>query len=72
MEKQTYLIELTKTRTHDNKPYYLTAFNVETGFMGFTYERKEARAFTFAEAVQTCYAIALRYKGIEVPLMVKR
>lgn len=72
MRKQQYLIELTLTRTFDNKPYYLTAYNLETGFMGSTYERKEARAYDYQEAIQVCYEISLRFKGIEIPLMVKR
>lgn len=72
MRKPKYLIKLTLTRTFDNKPYYLMAYNIETGFMGSTYERKDARAYEYEDAVQVCYEISLKFKGTEIPLMVKR
>lgn len=72
MRKQKYLIQLTLTRTFNNKPYYIMAYNIDTGFMGSTDERKEARVYEYEDAVQVCYAISLRFKGTEIPLMVKR
>jgi len=72
MRKQKYLIELTLTKTFDNKPYYLMAYNIETGFMGSTYDRNNARIYEYEDAVQVCYEISLRFKGTEIPLMVKR
>lgn len=72
MKKQKYLIELTLTKTYDNQPYYLMEYNLETGFMGSTYERKQARTYDYNEAVQICYEISLKFKGVEVPLMIKR